>query len=352
MPAWLSLPACFFGRIFVVPKASGGWRPVLDLSLLSEYLQYKPFCMETPTSIRDSIRQGDWAFSIDLTDAYFHILIHPRDRKWLRFSWDGKSFQFRALPFGLAPAPWVFTRVVRELCLALRSKGIRLRVYLDDWLILAESRALCQHHLNLVRNQCQSLGFLMNAEKSELEPSQQFEFLDASNMGWGAHMDNHTASGTWNPQQQSWHINRLELEAVFLALQHFLPHVPHRWISSPQGSTSASQHVSPISDPQAWAIDALSISWSNLLGYAFPPFPIMGKVLRKARLESATLILIAPHWPAQPWFPDLLHLTRVPPLRLHIGRRSLVQPRSGIPHGNLEVLNLHAWLLCGNLCQH
>ena len=110
----------FYGRIFVVPKLSRGWRPVLDLSALNTFLTDLPFQMETPSSVRDSVHRGDWATSIDLLDAYFHILIHPWDRKWLRFVWRGRVFQFRALPFGLAPAPWIFTKVVRELCVCLR----------------------------------------------------------------------------------------------------------------------------------------------------------------------------------------------------------------------------------------
>ncbi|KAK7102562.1 hypothetical protein V1264_020761 [Littorina saxatilis] len=40
--------------------------------------------------------------------------------------------------------------------------------------------------------------------------------------GWGAHLSVHTASGLWDETQSSWHINALELEAVFLGLQSFL----------------------------------------------------------------------------------------------------------------------------------
>ena len=92
----------FYGRIFVVPKASGGWRPVLDLLTLNLYLRRIHFCMETTLSILDAIQQGDWAASLDMTEAFFHILMHPKDRKWLRFVWERRSFQFRALPFGLS----------------------------------------------------------------------------------------------------------------------------------------------------------------------------------------------------------------------------------------------------------
>ena len=167
----------FYGRIFVVPKASGAWRPVLDLSALNQYLRRIPFRMETAQSVREAIRPGDWAASLDLTDAYFHILIHRRDRKWLRFVWNGRIYQFRALPFGLSLSPWVFTRVTRELALQVRSRGIRLCMYLDDWLILAQSATLCDSQTAQVRALAASLGFVINLEKSELTPSQKFQFL-------------------------------------------------------------------------------------------------------------------------------------------------------------------------------
>ncbi|KAL8565034.1 hypothetical protein ACOMHN_003410 [Nucella lapillus] len=102
--------------------------------------------------------------------------------------------------------------------------------------------------------------------------------------------------------------------------------------------------VSPVPDPLAWATDALSIPWRGILGYAYPPFPLLPKVLRKARLEQAELLL-SPRWPAQPWFSDLLTLTSYPPIQLTPRRDLLRQPRSGICHPNPSLLHLHAWRL-------
>ena len=46
-------------------------------------------------------------------------------------------------------------------------------------------------------------------------------FTDASSEGWGAHLDDHTARGTWSLPESKLHINHLELKAVFLALKEF-----------------------------------------------------------------------------------------------------------------------------------
>jgi hypothetical protein len=133
--------------------------------------------METASSIREAIRPRDWATSVDLTDAYFHITIHPRDRHWLRFVWKDDVFQFRALPFGLSLSPWIFTRVVREFLIVVRRQGIRIHAYLDDWLILNQLESLCQVHTQRVLAAAQDLGFHVNLEKSDLVPAQEFLFL-------------------------------------------------------------------------------------------------------------------------------------------------------------------------------
>ena len=46
-------------------------------------------------------------------------------------------------------------------------------------------------------------------------------FTDASEKGWGAHLNSCTISGVWQQLERDLHINILELKAVFLALKHF-----------------------------------------------------------------------------------------------------------------------------------
>ncbi len=46
---------------------------------------------------------------------------------------------------------------------------------------------------------------------------------DASMTGWGAVFEGRPASGEWKEEFLFWHINCLELRAVFLALKYFLP---------------------------------------------------------------------------------------------------------------------------------
>ena len=122
----------FCSRLFLVEKASGGWRPVIELSHLNEFIQLTRFKMEIVASVLLSVREGDILASLDLKDAYFQIPIHPSSRKLLRFTSEGTVYQFRALCFGLSTAPQVFTRVFAAVSAWAHSHGIRLLRYLDD----------------------------------------------------------------------------------------------------------------------------------------------------------------------------------------------------------------------------
>ena len=105
----------FFNRLFIVPKPNQKWRQILDLSALNQFLSVKTFKMETPEAIQISLQQGEWVTSLDFSDAYFHIPVHTRSRKFLRFHFQNQSYKFRALPFGLSTAPMEFTCVVKEV---------------------------------------------------------------------------------------------------------------------------------------------------------------------------------------------------------------------------------------------
>ena len=59
-------------------------------------------------------------------------------------------------------------------------------------------------------------------------------------------------------------------------------------------------------DPLASATDAFQQQWPKGLLFAFPPFCLIGRVIRKAIQDQAELILIAPPWTAQTWYPLLL----------------------------------------------
>jgi hypothetical protein len=127
--------------------------------------------------LKDLLKQGDTMAKIDMKDAYFAVPISEPDKKYLRFRWKGQMYQFNCLPFGLSCAPWVFTKITKAVAAVLREMGVRIIMYIDNMLIMAESETLLRDHVKGVVYLLENLGFVINSPKSSLEPETTIEFL-------------------------------------------------------------------------------------------------------------------------------------------------------------------------------
>ena len=98
------------------------------------HLHVPTFKIETAEVIWASLQAGKWVASIDLTDAYFHVPIHPKFQKYLHFHVQGQAYQFRALPFRIATASLEFTRVVKEVKFLALSQGFEsISIWMIGW---------------------------------------------------------------------------------------------------------------------------------------------------------------------------------------------------------------------------
>ena len=135
------------------------------------------FKMEGIHLLRDLLQPQDWLGKIDLKDAYFVIPVWKDHRKYLRFVWKGSLLEFACLPFGLAAAPRLFTKVLKPVIVLLRRAGIRLMIYLDDLLFMNQSKEGLGLDMATARYLLENLGFVINLEKSCFVPTQNMEFL-------------------------------------------------------------------------------------------------------------------------------------------------------------------------------
>jgi len=167
----------FLSQLFAVPKKNGEIRPVVNLKALNRFVKQESFKMEGIHMLKDLLQPGDWMTKIDLKDAYFAIPVSPSDRKFLKFQWQGVTYRFNCLPFGLSSAPWVFTKTTKPVVTFLRSIGLRIIIYIDDILILASDKQKAYEHTACLIYLFENLGFTINREKSLTEPSRELEFL-------------------------------------------------------------------------------------------------------------------------------------------------------------------------------
>lgn len=102
--------------------------------------------------------------------------------------------------------------------------------------------------------------------------------------------------------------------------------------------------VSPFPDNLAEMIDGLSVDWNQKDLYAFPPFPLIPKVIQRLHHFKCQMTLIAPLKWNRSWITPLLQLCTEVPRKLPLRKDLLVQDQK-LFHPDLESLNLHVFRL-------
>lgn len=512
----------FLSSYFLRRKPNGDYRFILNLKKLNAFLEAPHFKIEDLKTALKLITHNCFMSTIDMQDAYFLIPISKKHRKYLRFSFDGRLYEFNCMPFGLSIAPYIFTKLLKPVVQKLREQGTVCVVYLDDILIIEHNYLECQKKVKLTLDSLRNYGFLINETKSCPEPTHCCKFLgfcldstffgiyltqekrdyiykitnelisvshttirrlaevigtlvsacpgvqygwmylknlergkflaltysfgnyeasvqisdimktdllwwnkniqsvrnsiknnifsreiftDASSTGWGAFCNGEKARGWWTEHEKYKHINELELIAAFNGLKCFAKNssdceilmridnttamayinkmggvqYPHlnkvsrdiwqwcerksiylvasyintklnieadsesrklppetewalsqkafrkitRLLGNPEIDIFASysnakckRFISWKPDPESEAVDAFTLNWTNLNFYAFPPFSMILKVLKKLVLDKAEGIVVVPFWPTQPWFPRFQQLVDSQVLKL------------------------------------
>jgi len=102
-------------------------------------------------------------------------------------------------------------------------------------------------------------------------------------------------------------------------------------------------------DPGASYMDAMTLNWATLKGYAFPSFSLIAPVLKKVSQDKADLVLVAPVWQAQPWWPVLLNLLTKKPVMIPNSKYLLRDPASPLRiHPMYPRLHLAVFHISGN----
>ncbi|CAD6216741.1 GSCOCG00011357001-RA-CDS, partial [Cotesia congregata] len=260
----------FLSPFFLVPKSDGQQRFILNLKALNTFINAEHFKLEDVRSACSLMENNIWMGTIDLKDAYFLIPVWRPHRKFLRFIFNEKIFEFVCLPFGLCTCPLAFTKLLKPVINYLRLQGWLSVVYLDDFLCLGRSVDECSENLTQTIELLKKLGFIAKKmlkirdfakvvgsvvaccpaveysllhcrlfERAKIQALNKsdgcFDALMAipkytlKDWDWwlkalpkaSAYCNGETANGLWNQEERDLHINHLELKAAFLALKCF-----------------------------------------------------------------------------------------------------------------------------------
>ena len=183
----------WISNVFLVPKKSKDGKPsyrmILDLKEFNkEYVEHVKFKMETLKTVTKLVVPGCWFYSLDLADAYYSIPVHKDLRKYLRFEFEGKLYQYTCMPNGYKDAPRIFTKLLTVPLGKIRKElQATIAGYIDDTLgvEIGDKEALA-HIPKEAAKRLEQFGFTINWKKSQLGLSQKIVFLgleiDSENM--------------------------------------------------------------------------------------------------------------------------------------------------------------------------
>ena len=134
------------------------------------HVEYNKFKMDTLQSILKLVTPGCYMATIDLKDAYYSVPVAQERRKYLRFIWRSKLYQYTCFPNGLSPAPRLFTKLMKPA--HLRCQGRIVSGYIDNTYLQQQLFNDALNSLNACKSLFSSLGLLIHPEKSLHIPSQ------------------------------------------------------------------------------------------------------------------------------------------------------------------------------------
>ena len=164
-------PRCV-SPIHCVPKKNHKLRLVIDLREVNKYCPCPAFQYEDINRVLEVVQPHDHLVTFDIKNGFHHIPVHDDFQQYLGFQWQGIFYVWQVLPFGLAVSPYFFCKCLRQVAKFFRSQGIRLSVYVDDFIHAAPASQVT-HQRDFMLQTFQALGLFINFEKSHLDPSQE-----------------------------------------------------------------------------------------------------------------------------------------------------------------------------------
>jgi hypothetical protein len=107
------------------------------------------------------------------------------------------------------------------------------------------------------------------------------------------------------------------------------------------------RYISWQQDPGSESVDAFCCSWSTEFFYAFPPFNLVARVLKKVRQDRAREMVVVPLWTSQSWYPQFREMCISDMIILGPNKTLITCPFSGRSHPLHRSLKLAAAVVSG-----
>ena len=140
----------FGAPVLLVVKTDGTYRFTVDYRRLNDVVERDRFCLPTPDSIFQMIKQADAkVFSaVDAMNSFWQVRLRPEDREKTAMSTPFGLYEWLVCPQGLSNSPGTLQRVLTKALGELVGKCCA--VYLDDVIIFSKTLDEHEKHLAMV----------------------------------------------------------------------------------------------------------------------------------------------------------------------------------------------------------
>jgi transposase InsO family protein len=163
----VTYPTPWCNTLMVTPKPDGSLRVCIDPRYLNKFLVRPIHPFPDVDQIFSRIRGHKFFAKIDLTSGFWNLRLDSASADLCTFATPWGRFKFLRLPFGVSPAPEVFHRIIADLIQDLPG----VIHYIDDILIMAETRAEHDRLVAIVLRRLAEAGFAVNEAKSDFGKS-------------------------------------------------------------------------------------------------------------------------------------------------------------------------------------
>ncbi len=123
--------------------------------------------------VANFVEKNDILISIDLRKGFHHLQLQPGERKYLCFCWRSHIFQWCVLLFGVKSAPYLFSKIVKQVVNYFREKQSCCSVWVNDFIFMISPETNFEFHCDWILSVFARLGWTVNFDKCDLDPSPQ-----------------------------------------------------------------------------------------------------------------------------------------------------------------------------------
>jgi hypothetical protein len=170
----------FWIPVFTRPKKnSDKVRLITDLRKLNECHAAQKHKAENWNLVCETIRdpRWQWGLTLDLKSFFHHLQMGPKLQRWMRFRLGHQAFQITAMPFGWSLSPYWAHRLARPIREWLNQQKWAHCWWVDDILLLGETKAEVEHRATALVDKLTQLGMAVNTEKSMTQAAQRLTYL-------------------------------------------------------------------------------------------------------------------------------------------------------------------------------